>query len=105
MKRQRDKAHLAAVASCPCVICGNPFVQVAHIRYSVPGRPNPGVGRKPDDRYTIPLCEPHHREQHSRGERLWWESKGIDPLAVADKLYEASGDLEKMEKIIKDVRK
>jgi hypothetical protein len=46
------------------------------------------MGRKVSDRFTVPLCRLHHRELHHRGdERLWWQDKGIDPLAVAAALW------------------
>ena len=42
------------------------------------------MGRRVSDKFTVPICRLHHRELHRRGnERGWWESQGIDPLAVA----------------------
>jgi hypothetical protein len=46
------------------------------------------MGRKVSDRFTVPICRLHHRELHRRGnERAWWQSKGIDPLAIATRLW------------------
>ena len=62
---------------------------------SVPGKPNAGVGAKPDDKYTLPLCGSHHRAQHHGSERKFWEVLELDPIKYALELYEASGDYEK----------
>ena len=46
------------------------------------------MGRKVSDRFTVPICRLHHRELHRRGnERAWWESQGIDPMAIAQSLW------------------
>ena len=46
------------------------------------------MGRKVSDRFTVPLCRLHHRELHRRGnERAWWQIHGIDPLAIAARLW------------------
>jgi len=46
------------------------------------------MGRKVSDRFTVPLCQLHHRELHRRGnERAWWEGRGIDPLVIAAILW------------------
>lgn len=91
--RERNKKHLIAVSQLGCILCGVRPVQVAHIRMRAPGKPNPGMGQKPSDRYVVPLCYTHHTEQHSMGERRFWELKGVDPLAIADKLYNNSRHL------------
>ena len=33
-----------------------------------------GMGIKPDDKWSMPLCFKHHTEQHNyqKGERAWW---------------------------------
>ena len=94
--RIRDAAHLAFVATLPCVICGAEGVHVAHIRMgSLPhGKRPTGLGEKPSDRWTVPLCPAHHTDgpdaQHRQGERSWWQSHGIDPLSVAALIYSHS---------------
>jgi hypothetical protein len=46
------------------------------------------MGRKASDKFTVPICRLHHRELHRRGnERAWWQSLGLDPLAVAATLW------------------
>jgi ERF superfamily len=83
-RRFRDKAHLAFVASQPCILCARRPVDPHHVRFAQAG----ALGRKVSDEFTVPLCRTHHRALHRSGsEYLWWESVGIDPLKVARKLW------------------
>lgn len=49
------------------------------------------MGRKPDDKYVVPLAPILHRlateSQHSGNEREWWSQFKIDPIAVAKELW------------------
>lgn len=107
--RDKDDTHLAAVRQCMCLSCGiDREIEAAHIRFSAPGKPNPGVGMKPDDKYTLPLCATCHRSsptaQHEVGEVKFWAALGIEPLVVAARLHDASPDVEKMRAVIAAVR-
>jgi hypothetical protein len=47
------------------------------------------LGRRVSDEFTVPLCRTHHRALHSRGdEAAWWEEVKLDPVPVAQKLWE-----------------
>ena len=99
--REINRDHKAAVAQLFCVatfIRGggeDHRVHVAHIRCSQhsSGALNPGLQRKPDDRWVLPLAPHEHRLQHSMGEREYWQALGVDPHAVAAALFEASPDV------------
>ena len=54
-RRIQDRAHLQAVASLPCAICGASPVEVHHIRNGY------GMGQRSSDLETIPLCPSCHR--------------------------------------------
>jgi hypothetical protein len=95
----RSRGHLAFVGSLPCLACGRPGPnEAAHVRSSTDG----AAGRKPSDRYTVPLCERCHltgpRAQHTIGELTFWAEcmgRGIsDPLGIAESLWKVSGDAE-----------
>lgn len=93
-----DRAHLFLVRGCPCLRCGlDPAGEAAHIRRSSPahGKFN-GMGAKPSDRYVVSLCGACHRHDkdalHRIGESLFFHILGIDPLLVADQLYQKRGD-------------
>jgi len=101
-------SHLAFIRTLSCLICGNPLqTEAAHIRYGDrrAGKPITGMGIKPDDAFVVPLCNEHHREQHSRGERQFWLRHEVtDPIFVALALYRVSGDQETAEQIIQCAR-
>lgn len=92
--RERDPLFLAYLRRQPCEAahlgdCYGP-VQSAHIRTSIPGRPNPGMQRKADDQFATPLCTHHHiYVQHSMNEREFWKLVGKDPFEVAAQHYAA----------------
>lgn len=88
----KSPSHLDFIRQLPCLLSGRP-AEAAHIRYADPrhGKAETGAGRKPDDRWVVPLAPELHRLckgcQHDSDERAWWESFGIDPLAVAEELW------------------
>jgi hypothetical protein len=82
--RERDRDHLRFVASQPCLVCGRTPSDAHHIKFAE----QRAMSRKVSDRFTVPICRLHHRELHRRGnERAWWQSQGIDPLAIAAALW------------------
>jgi ERF superfamily/Protein of unknown function (DUF968) len=82
--QERDRNHLRFVASRPCLACGRTPSDAHHVKLAE----QRAMGRKVSDRFTVPLCRLHHRELHRRGdERAWWNTHGIDPLAVAASLW------------------
>ncbi len=99
--RKEQADHLAFIRQLPCVICGKVPSQAAHVRFA-DARYGKQVGmqEKPDDKFTTPLCDVHHRSQHSIREIGFWEDIGIDPHALALALHSVSGDLERGRKII-----
>jgi hypothetical protein len=83
-RRYRDRDHLRHVAKQPCLICGRKPSDPHHLRYLQPR----ALGRKASDEFVVPLCRIHHRLVHRVGnEAAWWQDAGIDPIAVARKLW------------------
>lgn len=88
--RERDERHLDFIRSQPCCICGdNTTTEAAHIRTSKIeiGKDDGGWGR-PSDKWALPLCGKHHREQHAMNEMKFWAMHGIDPFMLAISLKE-----------------
>jgi DNA recombination protein Rad52 len=84
-RRVRSKEHLRFVAQQPCLICGRVPSQAHHIRYAQPR----GLALKVSDEFTVPLCAIHHTENHATGnERNWWLEHKIDPLPIAEELWQ-----------------
>jgi hypothetical protein len=105
--RRRNEKHLAFLRTLPCVICNDPTAtEACHVRFSDLriGKHNPGVGEKPDDRFCLPMCGKHHREQHQGNERAFWKRYGIDPILTALAIYSVSGDADEAELIMKFAR-
>jgi hypothetical protein len=104
----KDSKHLAFIHLLPCAVSGRRPVEAAHVRFSskIHGKPQTGIGIKPADRWTVPLHPDEHRAQHAfpKGEAAWWISKGIDPLTLARRLWEDSGDVPAAIKAINDAR-
>lgn len=91
--RERDPGacedHRKWVAKQRCAVedadCGGKVV-AAHVRIGTDG----ALGKKPADRWCVPLCSFHHTDgglkaQHVEGERSFWSKRGIDPKALAER--------------------
>lgn len=96
--RERDEAHLAAIRALPCLKCGTvPCGEAAHVRMpsGAHGKKS-GMGMKPDDSWSAPLCHRCHMEQHKIGEQRFWHDLGINPILLCVKLSAVSPDHDKM---------
>ena len=94
---RRRVAHLSFLRQLSCVAYGKAGPsQAAHLRIGTDG----GVGRKPGDRYAVPLCSSCHAKQHRVGELPFWSALRIDPLNVALRLWTISADLEAGERTV-----
>lgn len=105
--RRKDEKHLTFIRTLECCICGdNTSTEAAHIRFADAriGKPITGNSIKPDDRFTLPLCGSHHREQHSTNERRFWSAQGMDPVLLSLALYSVSGEDEEASRIIRYAR-
>lgn len=101
--RVRDTAFMGFVAGLPCIACmvrgvHKRGVHVAHLRGGSrehDKRPT-GMGEKPSDRWTTPLCPFHHiqggkRSQHHfpGGEEAFWAAICINPFDLCQALNAA----------------
>lgn len=68
--RLRAPAYLKWVRGCECAVtgCCNRPIEAAHVRKGLPPHEAGGVSMKPHDKWALPLCDSHHRIQHSVGE-------------------------------------
>jgi len=84
--RERDEKYLDYIRQQPCCICGeNTTVEAAHLRVGSinDDKPSTGMAQKSSDKWALPLCGKHHREQHTMNEMVFWTSYGLDPFALA----------------------
>ena len=70
MKTYRNKKYLQWVASHPCLVCGRTPCAPHH--ESITGR---GIGLKPPDTETVPLCVGCHQARHDLGRLTFWDRK------------------------------
>jgi hypothetical protein len=67
--------------------------ECAHVRTGTDG----GTGIKPSDKWCIPLCPEHHREQHQMGEPAFERKYNFVMKALAAELWNASPHRRKFE--------
>jgi hypothetical protein len=85
--RRRNKAHLAFIASQPCLVCQRSPCDAHHVKFAQPRT----LGRKVSDEFTVPLCRDHHIQLHHQGnEAAWWANLKIVPLEKASELWNES---------------
>ena len=80
----RNPEHLAWIRTLPCVVRGClGKSQAAHVRMEGTGG---GVGLKPGDEWTVPLCVSHHAEQHQIGHAAFDRIHNLDLRGLAEYL-------------------
>lgn len=100
--RVENKKHRQFVGGLPCLIChDNTTTEAAHVKLTddTSKKRHVGGAEKADDKWTVPLCGRHHRDQHNMNEKVFWLTVGIDPLVVCEQLWAVSGDHEQGERI------
>lgn len=58
------------------------------------------MGKKSDDRWVVPLCRPCHHDVHLHGTKKETEFFEFDPHALAQDLWDADGDVQKMKEAV-----
>lgn len=69
-----------------------------HLRHG-PAAGQRGLGLKPSDHETVPLCWHHHEDCHRTGgkfEAQWFARYGLAPISIANALRSNTGDLPSM---------
>jgi hypothetical protein len=100
--------HQEFIRSLPCVACGKPAPsECALVAGGTEGR----IGLQPNERYTVPLCGPTtvwddccHSRQHQIGRARFWLELGIDPLRLAECLWQISGDRDAGQHMVRRAR-
>jgi len=81
--------HLAWLRRQPCCVpgCNETSVQAHHVRNAA----NSGIGLKPPDSETVPLCPMHHHILHRVGRLTFQAHYRVDLDAVREFCKLASG--------------
>jgi hypothetical protein len=83
--RIKNRKLMDSFHSQPCIVCGAPESEPAHIK-------SRGSGGDDTESNIIPLCHPHHQLQHSRG---WYYMAANFPeieMALEDRDFEFNAD-------------
>lgn len=97
--QERNPSHLRWVRGFECLVCHKTRqarisgMEAAHVRTGTDG----GMGRKPSDRWAVPLCSVHHAEQHRIGESAFEARYGLNLRDTAERLYRQSPHRKKVE--------
>ena len=104
--RIHDNQHLNFIRGLGCAVCGRRPVEAAHVRMpsEADGKRGVGTGEKPSDKWVVPQCPEHHRDQHAENEAGWWLRQGIDPIRLCLALWASTGDDEAAETILARAR-
>jgi hypothetical protein len=104
--RWRSQAHTTFVRSFACAMCGSTTnIEAAHVRMGS----GAGIGQKPDDWRTVPLCggrDGCHALQHRGGEPSFWNEyevvheQSVDQLIA--ELIKASPKRHEIERVMKE---
>jgi hypothetical protein len=101
--RQKDAGYLEMIRQLPCVSCRmDPCGEAAHIRMAraAAGWGKVGLGEKPDDVRSLPLCPECHRNGnnslHVVGEQPFFDALGIDPVPICQALQRLAPNVEGM---------
>lgn len=93
--------HLALVRKLPCCGCGRkPGGQPHHLKSGTGER---GAGLRSTDKWSVPVCFACHETVERAGTRrevATFAAWGIDPHVLAQDLWAATGDLERMTRIV-----
>lgn len=94
-------AHQALIRKLPCCVCPKmPGGQIHHLKATGLR----GMGMKSPDRYGVPMCHDCHingvERIGSKNELAWFSKRGIEALDLANALWQATGDLPKMTRIV-----
>lgn len=96
-----SERHLRLIRQLPCLTCGTiPAGEAHHLKCTG----DRGMSVRSRDKHTIPHCHTCHMDIESRGaknEVAYYGAigAGIDPLALAEALWDSSGDLAAMTRV------
>jgi hypothetical protein len=97
----RNKAHLEFIRGLSCCVCGRFPCDAAHVRSGTGG----GMGIKPGDNFTIPMCRPCHQKQHYVGEKNFHGGSTERVIELANALWVMTGQKEQAAERIARFRK
>lgn len=98
-----DPGHLGLLRKLPCSVCPVISRIDPHHLKSGPAAKERAFGRKSTDRWAVPVCRFHHEDLEAKGscgELAWFQRYALDPLELANALWTATGDLNRMIRVL-----
>lgn len=96
-----SRAHAALIRKLPCCVCPKTPGETIHHLKATGLR---GAGMKSPDKFGVPMCPECHLQgverAGSKNELAWFSKRGIEALELAAALWNATGDLPKMVRIV-----
>lgn len=92
--------HLALIRQLPCCVTRGLGGEAHHLKSGTGER---GMAVRSTDRWAVPMGHDAHMEVEragTRNEASWFAERGIDPHELARDLWAATGDLERMRKVL-----
>lgn len=80
--------HKQYIESRHCLVGWN--CQGDVIGHHVRTAANAGTGKKPDDKWLVPLCHKHHMEGHDKGWRSFERRHKVNLVGIAQFLWRKS---------------
>ena len=100
-----DEAHAALLRLLPCCVTGETPARTIHHLKGGPAASERGVGMKATHKWGLPLSYEAHilgvEKVATRHEHAFFRENGVDdPYELATALWQATGDLERMRKVL-----
>lgn len=100
-----SRRHVELIRKLPCCVTGREPAGTIHHLKSGPAASERGTSRKATDKWGVPLNWDDHlngvERVGARRELEWFQARGIaDPYELAAALWRATGDLERMRRIV-----
>ena len=90
--------HCKLIRQLPCTTCNLIPASTVHHLKDTPDKER-GMGVRSTDKWGLPECPTCHDEVERAGtknETSWYLERGIDPIELAEALWNNTGDLPKM---------
>ena len=109
LKRRRTKprrvdpgsvpGHLQFIRGFECAVrhCREK-AEAHHVRVGIPATERGGTGKKPHDKWSLPLCATHHHEIHAIGHATFEAKHQINLVDIATDLWRQSPHRYKQER-------
>lgn len=93
--RREWPKHRQWLRGFQCVVpgCDNRQIECCHVRITDGPDTGAGIGQKPHDAFTVPMCSQHHDQSHNVGTATFERMYRVNLLALAREFASRSPDI------------